>query len=170
MKILIAADGSPYTRVAARYVAHHIGSFAGPVEVHVLHVRPPIPYPIAASVVGKKAVDDYERDESLKALAVAEKELAKAGIPLRSSWYVGDVAAEIERYAVANRIDLIVTGSHGHGALANLALGSVVTRLLAAATVPVLVITREAASKADREQRKSRDETSKQRDAVASNG
>lgn len=170
MKILIAVDGSAYTRAAARYIAHHLGRFAGPVEVHVLHVRAPVPYPFEASAAGKNAVDDYQREESLKALGVAEKELAKAGIEFQSSWRVGDVAAEIETHSCANHIDLIVTGCHGHGAPANLALGSVATQLLATATVPVLVVTREAASKADREQRKSRGNGAQQGHAVTSNG
>jgi nucleotide-binding universal stress UspA family protein len=36
--------------------------------------------------------------------------------------------------------DLIVMGSHGHGTLANLVLGSVATKVLASTRVPVLLI------------------------------
>ena len=143
MKILIAADGSPFTRAAARYVARHVGSFSGPVEVHVLHVRPPIPYPGAAAAVGKKAVDEYQREESLKALLVAEKELDKAHVAYSSSWRVGEPAVQIASSARDGNFDLVVTGSHGHGALANLAMGSVATKLVATSSVPVLVVTRE---------------------------
>jgi nucleotide-binding universal stress UspA family protein len=35
---------------------------------------------------------------------------------------------------------MIVMGSHGHGALANVVLGSVTTKVLAIATVPVLIV------------------------------
>jgi nucleotide-binding universal stress UspA family protein len=35
---------------------------------------------------------------------------------------------------------MIVMGSHGHGALSGLVLGSVVTKVLAACKVPVLVV------------------------------
>lgn len=140
MKILLAADGSPYTRLAAQHLVRHAAWYAAPPEVHLLHVRPPIPYPRAEAVVGKAAVDTYHREESETALAVAENELRAAKVPFRSAWVVGDVAAEIDRYVKANGIDLVVMGSHGHGALANLALGSVATKCIATLDVPVMIV------------------------------
>jgi nucleotide-binding universal stress UspA family protein len=153
MKILIAADGSVYTRAAARYVARHLATFSAP-EVHIVHVHAPIPYPLAASRAGRKAVDDYQRESSLEALAPSERELAKAGIPYTSSYRVGDIATEVDNYVRANAIDLVVCGSHGLGVLANVALGSVATKLVAALNVPVLVVTREAAAVTGRQSRK----------------
>jgi nucleotide-binding universal stress UspA family protein len=140
MKMLLAADGSEYTKRAARHVVEHLGWLARPAQIHVLHVRPPLPYPGAAAVVGKKAIEKYEREESEAALAVAEKVLGKAGVAYESAWRVGDVAAVIAGYAKANGIDLIVMGSHGHGALAGLALGSVTTKVLASSKTPVLIV------------------------------
>ena len=49
MKILIAVDGSPYTQAAARYVVRQRASFSSPLEIHLLHVQSPIPYPGAAA-------------------------------------------------------------------------------------------------------------------------
>lgn len=144
MKILVAVDGSPYSRAAARYLARTFGTFSPPPRIELLHVHAPIPYPIAASAVGKKAVDDYQRETSLEALHVAEAELAKAGIAYSSSWRVGDVAKEIAGYVRKNGIDLVICGSHGHNAFVNLALGSVATRVVAMAPAPVLLVTREA--------------------------
>jgi len=144
VKILVAVDGSPYSRAAARYLARTFGEFSPPPRIELMHVHAPIPYPIAASAVGKKAVDDYQRETSLEALHVAEAELAKAGIAYSSSWRVGDVAAEIAGYVRKNGIDLVICGSHGHTAFVNLALGSVATRLVATVHAPVLLVTREA--------------------------
>lgn len=158
MKVLIAVDGSAYTRAATRYLARHKESFSSPLEIHLLHVRPPIPYPRAAAVAGKQAVEKYQREESEAALAVAEKELSVAGMPFSSTWRVGELAATVEAFAREHGIDLVVMGSHGHGALAGLALGSAATKLIATLTVPVLVITREAALHANREQGKARRE------------
>ncbi|MGZ5036136.1 MAG: universal stress protein [Usitatibacter sp.] len=140
MKILLAADGSPHTKLAAQHLVRHAGWYAAPPEIHVLHVQPPIPYPRAESVVGKAAVETYQREESEAALAVAEGELRAARVPYRSAWVVGDVAREIDRYVKANGIDLVVMGSHGHGAFVNLALGSVATKCVATLEVPVMIV------------------------------
>lgn len=142
MKILLAADGSTYTQMAARHLVNHLGWFAKVPEVHIVHVQPPIPYPRAEAVVGKAVVQSYQREESEAALAVAENEFSKAGIPYASSWRVGDVAAELGNYVKANNVELVVMGSHGKGALANLALGSVVTKCIATLEVPVMIVRR----------------------------
>jgi len=144
MKILLAVDGSPYSKAAARYLARTFGAFQPAPTVQLLHVHAPIPYPIAASAVGRKAVDDYQRDTSLEALHVAQTELDRAGIAYTSGWVVGDVAEEVARQVRKNRIDLVICGSHGHGAFVNLAMGSVATRLVATVPAPVLLVTREA--------------------------
>jgi nucleotide-binding universal stress UspA family protein len=147
MKILLAADGSPFTQIAARDLVSHLPWFAKPPEVHVVHVRPPIPYPGAVAAIGPSVVAKYEREESEAALAVAEKELMAAGIACRSSWCIGDVAAELASYVKRNAIDLVVMGSHGQGALANLALGSVVTKCIATLEVPIMIVRRPAPGK-----------------------
>jgi len=61
---------------------------------------------------------------------------------------VGAVAEEVARFVRKNGIDLVVCGSHGHGAFANLAMGSVATRLIATVPAPVMVVTREAVAAA----------------------
>jgi nucleotide-binding universal stress UspA family protein len=140
MKILLAADGSRFSQVAAQHLVNHLRLFAQLPEVHVFHVHPPLPFAGAAAAAGKDAVESYQRDESLVALAVAEKELAAAGIQCRSSWVVGDAAKEIARHVKEHGIDLVVMGSHGHGALANLALGSVAIKCIATLEIPVMIV------------------------------
>jgi nucleotide-binding universal stress UspA family protein len=112
-----------------------------------VHVRPPIPYPGAVAAIGPTAVAKYEREESEAALAVAEKELMAAGIAYRSSWCIGDIAAELASYVKKNAIDLVVMGSHGQGALANLALGSVATKCIATLEVPIMIVRRNPVKK-----------------------
>jgi nucleotide-binding universal stress UspA family protein len=140
MKILLAADGSDYTKSAARSLAKFVQLFKAVPQVHLLHVRPPIPYPGAAARLGKEAIEEYEREESEAALAVAEKELEKAGVAFDSWWRTGEVAHEVDAFVKENAIDMVVMGSHGHGAFTNLALGSVATKLIATLDTPVLVI------------------------------
>lgn len=155
MKILIAVDGSPFSLAAARYVARHFTSLGTKPQVELLHAHVAIPVGIAGATLGRKAVQSYYEEESRKALAPVERELAKSGVAFKSSWCAGDPAAEIARYASESGADVIVMGSHGHTALASLALGSVTAKTIALAKVPVLVVTRDAALAADRKQRKS---------------
>jgi nucleotide-binding universal stress UspA family protein len=42
--------------------------------------------------------------------------------------------------AKGDKFDLIVMGSHGHGALAGLLMGSVATKVLALSKTPVLLV------------------------------
>ena len=144
MKILLAADGSPFTQVAARALVSHMKWFKKAPEVHVVHVRPPLPYAGAAGAIGKSAIAKYEREESLAALKVADKELDAAGVAHTDVWKVGEVAEQLADYVKAHDIDLVVMGSHGHGALANLALGSVATKCIAILDVPVMIVRRAA--------------------------
>jgi nucleotide-binding universal stress UspA family protein len=137
MKILIAADGSEFSRTAARYVAQQAGLLRERPQVVILHVHAALP---VTKSISKKAVEEYYREESLKALAVAEDELKKSRTDYDTAWCVGDAAEEIARYAKDNKVDLIVTGSHGLGAIARLAMGSVTTKLVALTRTPVLVI------------------------------
>jgi nucleotide-binding universal stress UspA family protein len=140
MKILLAADNSEFTRRAARHLVQHLSWFAGPPEVFVLHVHPPIPYPGAAAAAGKAAIDNYLREDSEKALAMATKELDKAKVAYKASWTTGSPAQGIAAAAKKQGADLIVIGSHGEGALSNLVLGSVATKVIATVKIPVLII------------------------------
>ena len=51
-----------------------------------------------------------------------------------------NIAAEIVDYAKANAIDLIVTGTHGRGAVKHLLMGSVAERVVRTAACPVLTV------------------------------
>jgi nucleotide-binding universal stress UspA family protein len=140
MKILLAADDSEYTQRAARKLVEHIGWFAEAPKVLVLHVHPRIPFPGAAARAGKAAVDDYLRESSEKALKRATRELDKGKVAYKASWVTGDAAKEIATYAKEYGVDLIALGSHGEGALSNLVLGSVATKVIATVKTPVLVV------------------------------
>lgn len=144
MKILIAVDGSVYTEKAARFVAGHRQSLGSDAELHLLHVKLPLPKGLAIenarALLGDSAIDRYYKEESEAALAPAEKLLRDAGVPFKSSFAVGEIAEELQKCVDKNGIELLVMGSHGHGALANVVLGSVATKVLAKSKVPVLVV------------------------------
>lgn len=142
MKILLAADGSAYTTKAVEFLVAHFDWFKDSPELHVVHVKQPIPIPEgrAAAVVGRDAVENYYREEAGAALAPAESLLKQRNVPFKAGYVIGDIAQQLNGYAKENGIDLIVMGTHGHGALKNLVMGSVATKVLATAAVPVLLI------------------------------
>jgi nucleotide-binding universal stress UspA family protein len=141
MKILLAVDGSDYTKRAALFLATLVGELRKPPEIHLLTVHAPLPYAGAATAVaGASAVKSYHEEECKAALLVAESLLAKAGLEYESSWTTGDIGEAIAGYEEKKGIDLIVMGSHGHGALRNLALGSVADAVLRAAKCPVTIV------------------------------
>lgn len=140
MKILLAVDGSEYTRRAAQHLVSHLHWFAQKPSVFLLTVHAPIPLDRAAAVVGRGAVEAYQRDECLQVLRVAEDVLKAGGVAYTSAWVAGEVAPEVAAFAQAQGIELIVMGSHGHGALAGLALGANVTKVIASTKVPVLIV------------------------------
>lgn len=68
-----------------------------------------------------------------------------AGVRVEHVILGGDAAREIQSYASRAGADLIAAGTHGHGFVTRLVVGSVTTKLLRMATCPVLVIPADAA-------------------------
>lgn len=139
MKILLAADGSKYTGRAVDYVVRHRETLGPSSEIHLVHVQPRLPGR-ATAALSASIVTGYYRDESRKALALAGRRLRRANVPYRESYLVGDPGPVIAALATRGKYDLVIMGSHGHGALTGLVLGSVVSKVLANCTVPALII------------------------------
>lgn len=139
MKILLAVDGSEYTKKMLAYLATHEGLFGTDNKYTIFTVQPALP-PRARAAVGKEVVDKYYAEESEKVLGPVSKFLARHGIEAKSSWKVGHAGETISKFADAGKFDLLVMGSHGHGALGNLVMGSVATQVLAHCGVPVLLV------------------------------
>lgn len=144
MNILFAVDGSEFTVKAAKFLVEQIENCKDAHGIHLLHVKAPIPMGLAASraraLLGDEAVDSFYKEEAEAALAVAENILRKKNVAFHAEYQIGDPSSEIGRYAKKHKIDMIVMGSHGHGALGSILLGSVTSRVLATTTVPVLIV------------------------------
>ena len=140
MNILLLTDGSPHSVEAARWLAGHAREYRDAPDIHLLHVHPPLPYPRAAEVVGRGAVEAYQREVSEEALAPAARVLEEAGIAFRKSWTIGDIVPAVAEYARVGGFRLVVMGTHGHGAALNLAMGSVATKCIAALRLPIVVV------------------------------
>ena len=139
MKILLAVDGSPYTKKMLAYLTTHDGLFTLGNDYTVFTVQPSLPAR-ARAAVGQEIVDSYYSEEAEKILAPVSKFLLRHGIDAKSSWKTGPVGESIARFADSGKFNLIIMGSHGHGALVNLVMGSVATQVLAHSKVPVLLV------------------------------
>ena len=139
MKILLAVDGSAYTKKMLAYLATHNEIFAAGNEYTLINVQAPLP-PRARAAVGAEVVAAYHAEEAAKATGAAVKFLQRHGIAPKIVNKVGAAGEVIAKTASTGDFDLVMMGSHGHGALANLVLGSVATRVLADCKVPVLLV------------------------------
>jgi nucleotide-binding universal stress UspA family protein len=139
MKILLAVDGSPYTKKMLAYLATHDDLFTVGNDYTVFTVQPILP-PRARAAVGKEIVDKYYADEAERVLAPVSKFLLRHGIDAKSSWKSGHAGERIAEMADNGKFDLLMMGSHGHGTLVNLVMGSVATQVLAHCKVPVLLV------------------------------
>ena len=139
MKILLAVDGSDYTRRMLDYVCTHHELFDTSHEFVLLHALGPVP-PHAKAAVGSATVDDYYQDEAQKVLEPAAAALQAGGITARREWRAGHAAETIARFAEKGGFDMLIMGSHGHGALARLVTGSVAGEVLAQCRTPLLLI------------------------------
>ena len=139
MKILLAVDGSSYTQRMCSYLAAHKNLFAPGHTYTVLHCIEPMSVR-AVGLAGPESVRTYYAQELAEVMAPIRPLLDQAGIEAEYAHEVGNPADEIAAFADAGNYDLLVMGSHGHGALANLTLGSVSTKVLARCGVPVLLV------------------------------
>jgi nucleotide-binding universal stress UspA family protein len=140
MKFLLAVDGSDCSVRAVTYLADHLALFSQPPQVLLVNVQAPVASPRVQSFIGKDALESYYSEEGDAELAPARKLLDAKDINFLPVKLVGDVGKEIARYALAQQCAMVVMGTHGHGAVGNLVMGSVATRVLAECKVPVLLI------------------------------
>jgi nucleotide-binding universal stress UspA family protein len=139
MKILLAVDGSSYTKKMLAYLATHEEFFASSHQYTLFTVQQPFPARVK-SAVGTEVTRTYHAEEAERVLAPAFKFLARHGLNPASSWKLGHPGEAISKFAEAGKFDMLVMGSHGHGTLGNLVMGSVATQVLAHCTVPVLLV------------------------------
>lgn len=139
MKILLAVDGSDYTKKMLAYLSTHEELFGTSNSYSLLTVQPQLPAR-ARSMVGKEAVEAFQREESEKVLSPVTQFLVRHGIHAKTIAKVGHAGEIISKTADSGKFDLVVMGSHGHGTLGNLVMGSVATQVLAHCKVPVLLV------------------------------
>lgn len=130
MKVLLATDGSQYSDAAARSVA--VRPWPAATEVRILSVAD---HHVRVSAIAKRSRVDIQAMERLEAEAMksaqeavisAERIIIEGHLAVSGTVVVPPAAPReiILKEASDWRANLIVVGSHGHGGLSRLLLGS----------------------------------------------
>ncbi|HEY9856574.1 MAG TPA: universal stress protein [Stenomitos sp.] len=139
MKMLLATDGSEFSRLALEKAAE-IGSATGS-EVIVLAVSQLVNLGTVGPMVyaPESAFEVPTKEESEGILQEAGEYLTARGITHRTMRCIGQPAEAILHTAEEEHVDLIVMGSHGRTGLQRFLLGSVSNQVVSHSPVSVLV-------------------------------
>ncbi len=140
LKLLVATDGSENANRVIDHVIKQVGWYREPVEVHLLNVQLPLTSVNIKLFISREDLNAYQHDEGMAALKSAREKLDAAGIKHAFHIGVGSPEVVIVQYAADKECAQIVIGSRGLGSVANLVLGSVATKVIHLARVPVLLV------------------------------
>jgi nucleotide-binding universal stress UspA family protein len=137
LKILVPVDGSDNSLRTVRFLVKQAALYAEPPGIHLLNVQRPFPGTVRGV---HAAAAKYHHDEGVKALAGARKLLDGAKLTYVYHISVGEAPEVIAQFCKSEKIQQIVMGTRGAGAVANMLLGSVATKVLHLVAVPVLLV------------------------------
>lgn len=139
MKIVVAVDGSEFTRKALDYIAAQRSMFVDGHELLLVHVCPGLP-PHASRHIAKDTLAEYYNEEGAKVIDPVKQQLQGLGIQAAVQTRHGQAAEEIVRAAKEAGAGLVVMGTRGQGALGRALMGSVATKVIAESDLPVLLV------------------------------
>ncbi|CAB3715253.1 hypothetical protein LMG3458_03501 [Achromobacter deleyi] len=138
-RILIPVDGSTHAVHAVRALLQ--ARRYDPVErVELLTVQIPLQAGKIGRGLSQADIDTYHREEGDAALREASALLAAEGVPFGERVEIGAPAETIVRVADEIDADEIYMGTRGLGSVAALFMGSVATRVLHLASLPVTLV------------------------------
>ena len=141
LKVLLPVDGSPSAVRSTEKLIETMDWYKEPPEIVVLVVHLPVPrVPNMGAFVSKEMLQKYYDDECDVMLGPVRKLLDAAGVAYTVRQLVGPIAETIVQQATQSAADMIYMGTRGMSALANMAMGSVTTRVLHLAHIPVVLI------------------------------
>lgn len=94
----------------------------------------------AAQCAQAKLRKDFHRHDAKTVFKPSRAFFKQGGIEAEFISKVGPAAGVIAKVEDGGSFDLVLMGSHGHGNVANVVLGSVATKLIATSKVPVLLV------------------------------
>lgn len=135
-RLLVPIDGSDHSLHALAHVIKRVASHPQ-LQIYVLNVQLPLPRSL---FVSRSMIADYHEAKSNEDLARALRMLQRNGLKAEIMVRVGEPGETIAKMARQKHCGEIVLGSRGLGNLKSLVLGSVTTKVIHAARVPVTVV------------------------------
>lgn len=139
MKVLLAADGSKFTKKALAFLVTHESLVSQNDELLVLNVQLQVPVRVKA-MLGSAEIAAYHREEGDKVLNPIKKFLDKHALNYRCVSVVGHPVEEILKAAAKENSHLIVMGTRGHGLIGRTLMGSIAQRVVSDSDIPVLLV------------------------------
>lgn len=148
-KVLLATDGSQFSDHAVSFTARLLNGTPCVLTLLTVIEEPVYPMPQDEITPPLETIPPYEElreaflDRADAILDRAEDPLRGAGVAVERKVRFGHPAAEILSELEEGGYELIVLGSHGHGGLGEMVLGSVSYRISHHAKCPVLIVRSE---------------------------
>jgi nucleotide-binding universal stress UspA family protein len=139
IKVLVPVDGSKTAERAVRHVVK-LAQAGEAYEVHLVNVQEAADAPEVRRFLKDEDARRMQLEHGSVALRGAKRLLDAAKIPYVEHVLIGEPAEEIAALAKRRKVDKIVMGTHGRGTLVAMLMGSVATKVLHRATVPVTLV------------------------------
>jgi nucleotide-binding universal stress UspA family protein len=141
LKVLLPVDGSKSATRATKKLVETLAWYKGRPQIDLLAVHLPVPrFANMGAVVSKEMIERYYSDECKSMLAPSQKILDGASVKYTVHTVVGSIAESIVEQAKQSGSDMIYMGTRGMTALSGMVLGSVATKVLHLAHVPVVLV------------------------------
>jgi nucleotide-binding universal stress UspA family protein len=148
LRVLVPVNDSRDSRRAVQHVVME-WTRSQAMEIHVLNVQPRF-HRHVAQFISRRDLDSFYREQAEAALRPARRLLDEAGAPYTMHVKLGPRAQLIAETASQLGCDRIVMGRPRKNALTRMLESSVSNGVLERATVPVVVIAGNVASKTER--------------------
>lgn len=139
LKLLVPVEENEIREETIASLISWIDRIKTPHQIHLINVQPAI-HGDVGMFLSHDQIQDFQREEGIKQLKGAMKQLESAHRSFEHHICVGDAAEVIAQFARQNDIHQIVIGYRSISTLSALLLGSLPSRVIQLADVPVMLI------------------------------
>ena len=136
---LIPIDDSDSALLPITWFVEHLADWREVPRIHLLNVQPNLPRDIGR-FINADTLREFHLDRGLKMLAPGVAQLAAAGIEAETHVLIGEAAPTVTQFAEDHQCSQILIGTRGHTGFAGTLFGSVASKLVHLAKVPVLIV------------------------------